>query len=172
MGEPAAAAARDERDERDVLLATKLNVPGLRPDLVPRPRLAQRLDEGRGRGLVLACAPAGYGKTVLLAEWVRRVRHPVAWLSLDAGDNDPARFWRHAVAALDRVRPGISRADGPAARPPAASSFERLVTALINELAAGSEADQPLLVLDDYHLITPRPCTPRSGSCSSTGRRD
>jgi LuxR family maltose regulon positive regulatory protein len=76
MGEPAAEAATSERD---VLLATKLNVPGLRADLVPRPRLAHRLDEGRGRGLVLACAPAGYGKTVLLAEWVRRVRRPVAW---------------------------------------------------------------------------------------------
>jgi LuxR family transcriptional regulator, maltose regulon positive regulatory protein len=76
MGEPAAAEAATS--ERDVLLATKLTVPGLRADLVPRPRLAQRLDEGRGRGLVLACAPAGYGKTVLLAEWVRRGRHPVA----------------------------------------------------------------------------------------------
>ena len=110
MGEPAAAeavaaeaaAAGVAASERDVLLATKLNVPGLRPDLVPRPRLAQRLDEGRGRGLVLACAPAGYGKTVLLAEWVRRGRRPVAWLSLDAGDNDPARFWRHAVALFLR----------------------------------------------------------------------
>ena len=80
--------------------------PRLRPDLVPRPRLAQRLEEGRG--LVLVCASAGYGKTVLLAEWVRRGRQPVAWLSLDAGDNDPARFWRHTVAALDRVRQGIS----------------------------------------------------------------
>ena len=99
MGESAAEAVTSERD---VLLATKLNVPGLRPGLVPRPRLAQRLDEGRGRGLVLVCAPAGYGKTVLLAEWIRHGRHPVAWLSLDAGDNDPARFWRHAVAALDR----------------------------------------------------------------------
>ena len=94
MGEPAAAEAATS--VRDVLLATKLTVPGLRADLVRRPRLAQRLDEGQGRGLVLACAPAGYGKTVLLAEWVRRGRHPVAWLSLDAGDNDPARFWRHA----------------------------------------------------------------------------
>ena len=65
MGEPAATP------ERDVLLATKVNVPGVRPDLVPRPRLARRLDEGRGRGLVLVCAPAGYGKTVLLAGWVR-----------------------------------------------------------------------------------------------------
>jgi LuxR family transcriptional regulator, maltose regulon positive regulatory protein len=61
MGEPAAAP------ERDSLLATKLNVPGLRPGLVPRPRLARRLDEGGGQGLVLVCAPAGYGKTMLLA---------------------------------------------------------------------------------------------------------
>ena len=160
MGEPAAAhpAAAEPaagRDECDVLLATKLNVPGLRPDLVPRPRLAQRLDEGRERGLVLACAPAGYGKTVLLAEWVRRVRHPVAWLSLDAGDNDPARFWRHAVAALDRVRPGISERMGPLLGPPP-PSFEPLVTALINEVAGQPDADEALLVLDDYHVISSR----------------
>jgi LuxR family maltose regulon positive regulatory protein len=154
MGEPAAEAATSERD---VLLATKLNVPGVRPDLVPRPRLAQRLDEGRGRGLVLACAPAGYGKTVLLAEWVRRGRHRVAWLSLDAGDNDPARFWRHAVAALDRARPGISERIGPLLGPPPPPSFEPLVTALINEVAAQPDADADgalLLVLDDYHVIS------------------
>ena len=159
MGEPAAAeaaAAEAATSERDVLLATKLNVPGLRPDLVPRPRLAQRLDEGRGRGLVLACAPAGYGKTVLLAEWVRRVRHPVAWLSLDAGDNDPARFWRHTVAALDRVRPGISERMGPLLGPPPPPSFEPLVTALINEVAGQPDADELLLVLDDYHVISSR----------------
>ena len=128
MGEPAAAGT--VASERDVLLATKLNVPGLRPDLVPRPRLAQRLDEGGGHGLVLACAPAGYGKTVLLAEWARRGRRRVAWLSLDAGDNDPARFWRHAVAALERVRPGISERMGPLLGPPPPPSFEPLVTAL------------------------------------------
>ena len=151
---PAGAAT----SERDVLLATKLNVPGLRPDLVPRPRLAQRLDEGRGRGPVLACAPAGYGKTVLLAEWVRRGRHPVAWLSLDAGDNDPARFWRHTVAALDRVRPGISDRMGPLLGPPPPPSFEPLVTALINEAAGQPDADEALLlVLDDYHLISSQP---------------
>jgi ATP/maltotriose-dependent transcriptional regulator MalT len=163
MGEPAApeaavaeaAAAEVATSERDVLLATKLNVPGLRPDLVPRPRLARRLDEGGGHGLVLACAPAGYGKTVLLAEWVRRVRYPVAWLSLDAGDNDPARFWRHAVAALDRVRPGISERMGPLLGPPPPPSFEPLVTALINEVAGEPDADEALLlVLDDYHVIS------------------
>jgi LuxR family transcriptional regulator, maltose regulon positive regulatory protein len=152
-----AAAAEAATSERDVLLATKLNVPGLRPDLVPRPRLAQRLDEGQGRGLVLACAPAGYGKTVLLAEWARRGRHRVAWLSLDAGDNDPARFWRHAVAALDRARPGISERMGPLFGPPAPPSFEPLVTTLINEVVAQPEADEDealLLVLDDYHVIS------------------
>jgi LuxR family maltose regulon positive regulatory protein len=152
MGESAAGAATSERD---VLLATKLNVPGLRPDLVPRPRLAQRLDEGRERGLVLTCAPAGYGKTVLLAEWVRRGRHPVAWLSLDAGDNDPARFWRHTVAALDRVRPGTSERMGPLLGPPSPPSFEPLVTALINEVAGQPDANEALLlVLDDYHVIS------------------
>ena len=153
MGEPAAEAATSERD---VLLATKLNVPGLRPDLVPRPRLAQRLDEGRGQGLVLVCAPAGYGKTVLLAEWVRRGQHPVAWLSLDGGDNDPARFWRHTVAALDRVRPGIGERIGPLPGPPAPPSFEPLVTALINEVAGQPDADEVLLALDDYHVISSR----------------
>jgi LuxR family maltose regulon positive regulatory protein len=165
MGEPAAAEAAGVRaavaeaatSDRDVLLATKLNVPGLRPDLVPRPRLAQRLDEGGGEGLVLACAPAGYGKTVLLAEWARRGRRRVAWLSLDAGDNDPARFWRHAVAALDRVRPGISERMGSLLGPPPPPSFEPLVTALINEVADQPDADKDgavLLVLDDYHVIS------------------
>ena len=139
--------------ERDVLLATKLHMPRPRPDLVPRPRLAERLDEGLARGLMLVCAPAGYGKTVLLADWARRGQQPVAWLSLDAGDNDPARFWRHGVAALDRSRPGLAERVGPLFGPPAPASYEGLVTALINELAAGSDADQALLVLDDYHLI-------------------
>ena len=153
MGEPAAAGTA--MSERDVLLATKLNVPGLRPDLVPRPRLAQRLDDGLAQGLVLVCAPAGYGKTVLLAEWARHGRAPVAWLSLDAGDNDPARFWRHAVAALDRVRPGISERMGPLLGPPPPPSFEPLVTALINEVAGQPDADEALLlVLDDYHVIS------------------
>ena len=144
MGEPTVMAP-----ERDALLATKLYMPGPRPGQVPRPRLLARLDEGLARGLVLVCAPAGYGKTVLLAEWTRRGGHPAAWLSLDAGDNDPARFWRHAVAALDRAGPGIGERVAPLLGPPAPSSFEGLVTALINELAAA----EALLVLDDYHVI-------------------
>ena len=136
--------------ERDVLLATKLYMPGPWPDLVPRPRLLARLDEGLARGLVLVCAPAGYGKTVLLADWARRGGYPVGWLSLDAGDNDPARFWRHVVAALDRARPGTGERLAPLLGPPAPSSFLGLVTALINDLAGEEEAR---LVLDDYHVI-------------------
>ena len=136
--------------ERDVLLATKLHLPASRPGQVLRPRLTARLDEGLTRGLVLVCGPAGYGKTVLLADWARRGEFPAAWLSLDAGDNDPARFWRHAVAALDRARPGTGERVAPLLGPPAPTSFQGLVTALINDLA-GEEA---VLVLDDYHVIS------------------
>src|SRR5215467_3920230 len=63
-------------------------------------------------------ARAGYGKTVLLADWARRGQRPVAWLSLDVGDNDPARFWRHGVAALDQGRPGLAERVGPLLGPP------------------------------------------------------
>ena len=144
MSEPAVTGT-----EPNVLLATKLYLPGPQPGEIQRPRLMARLDEGLARGLVLVCAPAGYGKTVLLADWARRGGQPVAWLSLDAGDNDPARFWRHAVAALDRARPGTGERVAPLLGPPAPSSFQGLVTALINDLAA----DEIVLVLDDYHVI-------------------
>ena len=154
---PVAARLGIAAAERDVLLATKLHVPGPRPGFVPRPRLADRLDEGLGRGLVLVCAPAGSGKTALLSGWARCGQRPAAWLSLDAGDNDPARFWRHAVAALDRVCPGIAERVGPLLGPPPPPSFEGLVTALINELAAQPGAGEVALVLDDYHLIDSQP---------------
>ena len=139
--------------EHGVLLATKLHVPRPRPGFVPRPRLAERLDDGLAQGLVLVCAPAGYGKTTLLAEWLQRGERPVAWLCLDPADNDPARFWRHVLAALDGVCPGIGERVGPLLGPPAPSSYRGLVTALINELAGRPGGDRALLVLDDYHLI-------------------
>jgi LuxR family transcriptional regulator, maltose regulon positive regulatory protein len=140
--------------ERDVLLATKLQVPRSRPGLVPRRRLADQLEEGLSRGLMLVAAPAGYGKSVLLSEWVRDVAQPVAWLSLDAGDNDPVRFWRHVLAALDSVRPGIAERVGPLAGPPPPPSYDALVSALINDVVADPGRPDVLLVLDDYHLIS------------------
>jgi len=153
----AAAGSAVVAAEPDVLLATKLHVPGPRPGFVPRPRLADRLDGGLGRGLVLVCAPAGSGKTALLADWARHGRRPVAWLSLDAGDNDPARFWRHAVAALDGPCPGIGERVGPLLGPPPPPSFEPLVTALINELTARPADGGVPMVLDDYHLVGSQP---------------
>ena len=154
MAEPSAAApAGVAVSGPDVLLATKLHVPRPRPGFVPRPRLAGALDEGLARRLILVCAPAGSGKTTLLAGWAASGNRPVAWLSLDAADNDPVRFWRHVVAALDRARPGIAERVGPLLGPPASPSFEGLVTTLINDLAAQAGDGEVLLVLDDYHLI-------------------
>ena len=155
--QPVEATAGAAMSRQDVLLATKLHVPRRRPGFVPRPRLAGRLEEGLARGLVLACAPAGSGKTVLLADWARHGGRPVAWLSLDVGDNDPARFWRHVVAALGQARPGIGELAGPVLGPLEASSPDGLVMALINGLAADPGEDEVLLVLDDYHLIDSHP---------------
>jgi hypothetical protein len=113
-----------DRRERDALLATKLHVPRPRPGLVSRPRLADLLDEGVDRGLALVAAPAGYGKSVLLSEWARRRTEPLAWLCVDAGDNDPVRFWRHVLAALDPARPGMAERVGALAGPPPPPAYD------------------------------------------------
>ena len=103
---PPAAPTGAAASGQDLLLATKLHVPGPQPGFVTRPRVAETLGEGLAQGLALVCAPAGFGKTALLAHWARSGDRPVAWLSLDAGHNDPVRFWRHAVAALGRCGRG------------------------------------------------------------------
>ena len=82
------------------ILATKLYVPPSQPGIVPRPRLIERLNEGLHRKLTLISAPAGFGKTTLVSEWVAGCGRPAAWLSLDEGDNDPTRFLAYLVAAL------------------------------------------------------------------------
>src|SRR5947207_3356891 len=105
---PVATSANDAASERDLLLATKLFLPHPQPESLPRQRLLDLLDRAIAEDLTLVCAPAGFGKTTLLAEWARRRDSPVGWLSLDGGDNDPARFWRHVLAAVDRARPGVA----------------------------------------------------------------
>jgi LuxR family transcriptional regulator, maltose regulon positive regulatory protein len=151
MAEPSTTAPVEALTrERDRLLATKLHIPRPRPGFLGRPRLLERLTEGTGGALTLACAPAGFGKTSLLGDWARHRRQPVAWLSLDGGDNDPVRFWRYVAAALDELRPGVrQRVDAllQGAQPP----LETVLTVLVNELVEGSE--QVVLVLDDYHLV-------------------
>src|SRR5262249_50047974 len=149
----AAAPAGIAVSGQDVLLATKVHVPRPPPGFVPRRRLVGALAEGLGRGRGLVYAPAGAGTAAPRANWARGGGRRVAWLGLDAGDSDPARFWRYAVAALDRVRPELAGRVGP---PPPGSS-DGLVTALINELAADPDPDEVLLVLDDYHLVDSEP---------------
>jgi LuxR family maltose regulon positive regulatory protein len=154
MTDPSVAGpARPAVSGQDVLLATKLHVPHLPPGFVPRRRLLEALGDGLARGRVLVCAPAGSGKTALLADWARAGSRPVAWLGLDGGDSDPARFWRYAVAALDQARPGLAGRVGPLPQ----RSFDGLVTVLINDLAGDPGADEVLLVLDDYHLVDSGP---------------
>jgi LuxR family maltose regulon positive regulatory protein len=148
---PAAAAA----PQLDVLVATKFHVP--RAGFVPRPRLLARLAKDLGRGLTVVCTPAGFGKTTLLGDWARRSRRPVAWLSLDAGDNDPARFWRYVAEALERVRPGTCAPLEALLRSPQRPPREAVVTAVINQLVTVPGKDAITLVLDDYHLIEAPP---------------
>ena len=158
MAEPPATTPKQAgAGGSDGLLATKLHLPRALPGFVARPRLAAQLDDGLVRGLLLVCAPAGFGKTSLLADWARAGGRPVAWLSLDQGDNDPARFWRHVVAALGRVQSAVAERVVPLLGPPAPPSFEGVVSALINELAVQPGGGELVLVLDDYHLIDAPP---------------
>jgi LuxR family maltose regulon positive regulatory protein len=135
----------------DVLVATKFHIP--RAGLVPRPRLVGGLAQGIGRGVTVVCGPAGCGKSTLLGDWARRSRRPVAWLSLDAGDNDPARFWRYVAAALEGARPGAGGPAGVLLSDRRRPRWEAVAAAVINELAVVPEAGAVILVLDDYHLI-------------------
>jgi LuxR family transcriptional regulator, maltose regulon positive regulatory protein len=136
---------------RDDLLATKLTIPRTRRERVARSRLFERLNQGMAQGLILVCAPPGFGKTTLLADWATTTKCPVAWLSLDTQDNDPARFWRYVVAALDRAYQGLAEQLLPLLAAPSVPSSQGVATALINQLAA--VGDEVALVIDDYHAI-------------------
>jgi LuxR family maltose regulon positive regulatory protein len=133
------------------LLTSKLVVPTPRPDLVTRARLIERLTQGLDRKLTLVSAPAGFGKSMLLAEWAAGVSRPVAWLSLDGSDNDLARFVRYLVAALQTMDTSIGQEVQALSPPLQAAALEEPLTLLLNELG---EAGPLLLVLDDYHFIT------------------
>jgi ATP/maltotriose-dependent transcriptional regulator MalT len=134
------------------LTQTKLETPAPRR-LVPRPRLLTRLSAGEPRRLTLVRAPAGWGKTTLLAEWAASELEPrpFAWLALDPGDNDPVLFWSYAIAALRGVAPGIGERPLALLRAPGVDLGREMLPLLINELARWPE---PLvLAIDDYHVI-------------------
>jgi LuxR family maltose regulon positive regulatory protein len=139
------------------ILATKLYTPPPRASIVPRARLIERLNEGlaKGRKLTLISAPAGFGKTTLVSEWIAssgRLGEPrVAWLSLEEGDSDLARFTSYLVAALQTIQVGMGVGLLAALQSPQPPQAESILTTLINEIAAVS--DNFILVLDDYHTV-------------------
>jgi len=145
------------------LLTTKLYIPPTRPKLVPRPGLIEQLEGGLHRKLTIISAPAGFGKTTLVTEWLQAMGDAtppiaIAWLSLDEGDNDPARFLSYFIAALKQSE-GVEATFGKAVlsmlQSPQSLPMETILTALINEIAAISV--RIILVLDDYHLIEAQP---------------
>ncbi len=113
--EPQAHAADRRLDSDDagplsLLVEAKLAVPSARHGLVDRPRVRRALDAGRDAQLTLVVAPAGYGKTTEVRAWCADLDAALAWVSLDAGDNDPVLLWRYVATAIDRVRSGLGRA--------------------------------------------------------------
>jgi LuxR family transcriptional regulator, maltose regulon positive regulatory protein len=138
--------------ERDPLLVTKLQLPPAPPDLIARPQVTDLLNPIPGQRVTLLCAPTGFGKTTALREWAARTTQSVAWVSLDRGDNDPARFWSYVIAAIQVWSPDAGTQARALARMPEQPPLEYIVTALINAVAAGE--DDISLVLDDYEVIT------------------
>ncbi|MCW2876044.1 MAG: ATP-dependent transcriptional regulator, MalT-like, LuxR family [Sphaerisporangium sp.] len=138
------------------LLETKLHIPRRRRGLVTRPRLSERLSRGAESALTLVSAPAGFGKTTLLAEWLAAVPaggRSAAWLSLDQRDNDPVMFWPYLVAALKTAAPGVGASALSLLQSPQAP-IEAVLATLLNDLHAIS--NEAVLVLDDYHVIDDR----------------
>jgi LuxR family transcriptional regulator, maltose regulon positive regulatory protein len=141
----------------DPLLLTKLSVRSARPSQLPRRSLCQRIDQGVQQKLTLISAPAGFGKSTLLSTWISTSSTEgrlVAWLSVDARDNDPARFWRYFIHALSRHKPGLGQTALALLGSPQAPAIPTILTTLINDLDAQSV--DVVLVLDDYHLIESR----------------
>jgi len=145
------------------LLSTKLTVPPVLSTVVARPRLLQKLNQGIEHKLTLITAPAGFGKTTLLSDWQaaqngngQDIDAPtLAWVSLDAGDNDPIRFWSYCIAALETVYPRISEKVLSLLRLPQAASMETMLITLINTISVAQRTC--ILVLDDYHLLEAQP---------------
>jgi LuxR family maltose regulon positive regulatory protein len=137
------------------ILATKLFIPPLRPKLVPRPHLIERLNEGMRGKLTLISAPAGFGKSTLVGEWLASGERRAAWLSLDEGDSDLTRFLAYFIAALQTLAANLGEGVLAALHAAQSPATEVSLTALLNEIAA--LPDEFVLVLDDYHAVDAAP---------------
>lgn len=145
--------------DADELLRTKLRPPRLPSNLMRRESLFVRLDEGLDRKLTLLSAPAGFGKTTLIGQWLEQIGGTspapsarTTWVSLDAGDNDPVRFWRYVIVACQMFQPDLGSAGLELLHTLRQPPFEAMLTVFINELT--QLPGRSILVLEDYHIIT------------------
>src|SRR6266568_844243 len=136
------------------LIQTKLYRPRKRSDLISRARLLERLHAGLSGNITLISAPAGFGKTTLIAQWIQSIDRPTAWLSLDEHDNEPRAFVQSLTAALQSAFPEAFYGMASLLEAPRFPSVEHVVSLFINDLA--DMPDDLILVLDDYHLIRNR----------------
>src|SRR5881275_1967692 len=156
---PAQAAAPGMRsDSLTPRLSTKLHRPLPRAHLVRRPQLAERLTQGVMGPLTLVSAPAGFGKTTLLAQWLAESGMPVAWLSLEPGDNEPVRFLSYLIAALQTLDPHPGAVALTLLQMPQPAAAETVLTLLTNDVGShGRDGGDFVLVLDDYHVLDAKP---------------
>lgn len=136
------------------LLYTKLRPPPLRGKRVERSHLLRRLDAAMDHRLTLVCAPAGYGKSTLLSQWLQQRQLPAGWVSLDRGDNDPAQFIGYFLAAIQSIDPNAGALIPGMLLPPKPAPVSKILMALINDLAASPH--EFVIVLDDYQEIDAR----------------
>lgn len=136
-----------------LFLPTKFYIPRLREKRVLRPRLTDILQAGVNRPatVILLSGPAGFGKSTLLGEFVTQLQQPVAWVSLDEGDNDPVRFWSYLIASCQSVRPGIGESAQELLKSPLPSPNDAVPSILINDF--NRMESELVLVLDDFHTI-------------------
>jgi len=137
------------------ILATKLYIPPPRPKVVLRPRLIEQLNEGLDRKLILISAPAGFGKTTLISEWIASCGRSAVWLSLDENDNDPNRFLIYLISALQNISPSLGAGILDVLQSPQPPPLESILTSLLNEITTVPESF--IFVLDDYHMIDSKP---------------
>ena len=142
-------------EELPPLAEAKLAAPRLRRGMVHRPRLGHALEAGVEAALTLVAAPAGYGKTTAVRAWAEDSGSALAWVTLDAGDNEPARPWTYVATAVDRVRNGLGRRALNRLRAPGIA-VEVAVDEVMNGIA---EFGRPFtLVLDELQTVTDREC--------------
>ncbi len=134
------------------LLTTKLVLPTLHPNVIQRPDLLARLDQGLSKKLTMVTAPTGFGKTTLVVSWITARNFTHAWVALDESENDPNRFWIYLITALRSIDASVGKAALSALRTSPMVPAQSVLTSLINDLARLSTTS--VLVLEDFHLIT------------------